>query len=345
MSYENMDSIFSNYDHMRSGGNNSTLPLHGENPWNNIYNQPSPWLIQNSSSLLEMDPFSMSFTECLQGALANHNKVSPSNVSTWRSTEQVPCVVDDDGSNEKKITNIIGENPPGKSSYNHHQFTQISSISSSSTEVGGEEDSSKTKEKLPLEPIQCENEDEKSKKLSKAKKNKEKKQREPRFAFITKSEVDNLEDGYRWRKYGQKAVKNSSFPRSYYRCTSQKCPVKKRVERSFQDPSIVITTYEGQHNHLSPATLRSNAAVSIFSPHFFSSSSTNPSFPLNQQLLFSHQMLHQNNNPNQIMAPTQQQQLHHDYHQRNLLQFTTNQYYLQEQETSVKAQPSDDYHQ
>lgn len=36
---------------------------------------------------------------------------------------------------------------------------------------------------------------------------------EPRFAFMTKSDVDNLDDGYRWRKYGQKAVKNGPFPR------------------------------------------------------------------------------------------------------------------------------------
>lgn len=48
---------------------------------------------------------------------------------------------------------------------------------------------------------------------NKAKKKGEKKQKEPRFAFMTKSEIDNLEDGYRWRKYGQKAVKNSPFPR------------------------------------------------------------------------------------------------------------------------------------
>ena len=47
----------------------------------------------------------------------------------------------------------------------------------------------------------------------KAKKTNQKRQREPRFAFMTKSEVDHLEDGYRWRKYGQKAVKNSPFPR------------------------------------------------------------------------------------------------------------------------------------
>ncbi|KAG4116371.1 hypothetical protein ERO13_D12G165400v2 [Gossypium hirsutum] len=84
---------------------------------------------------------------------------------------------------------------------------------------------------------------------SKVRKKGQKQIRQPRFAFMTKSEVDHLEDGYRWRKYGQKAVKNSPFPRSYYRCTNSKCTVKKRVERSSEDPAIVITTYEGQHCH------------------------------------------------------------------------------------------------
>ncbi|XP_076952313.1 putative WRKY transcription factor 57 [Bidens hawaiensis] len=73
--------------------------------------------------------------------------------------------------------------------------------------------------------------------------------RQQRVAFVTKSEIDHLEDGYRWRKYGQKAVKNSPFPRSYYRCTNSKCTVKKRIERSSTDPTTVITTYEGQHCH------------------------------------------------------------------------------------------------
>lgn len=84
------------------------------------------------------------------------------------------------------------------------------------------------------------------------KKKGQKRQREPRVAFMTKSEVDQLEDGYRWRKYGQKAVKNSPFARGYYRCTSALCGVKKRVERSSRDPTVVVTTYEGQHTHSVP---------------------------------------------------------------------------------------------
>lgn len=34
-----------------------------------------------------------------------------------------------------------------------------------------------------------------------------------RVAFKTKSEVEILDDGYKWRKYGKKMVKNSPNPR------------------------------------------------------------------------------------------------------------------------------------
>ncbi|KAE7998212.1 hypothetical protein FH972_002778 [Carpinus fangiana] len=73
--------------------------------------------------------------------------------------------------------------------------------------------------------------------------------REPRFCFKTMSDVDVLDDGYKWRKYGQKVVKNTQHPRSYYRCTQDNCRVKKRVERLAEDPRMVITTYEGRHIH------------------------------------------------------------------------------------------------
>ncbi|GLT33965.1 hypothetical protein SLA2020_085150 [Shorea laevis] len=76
-----------------------------------------------------------------------------------------------------------------------------------------------------------------------------KKTTRPRFEFQTRSADDILDDGYRWRKYGQKAVKNCSYPRSYYRCTHHTCNVKKQVQRLSKDTGIVVTTYEGIHNH------------------------------------------------------------------------------------------------
>ncbi|XP_058209650.1 probable WRKY transcription factor 20 [Rhododendron vialii] len=73
--------------------------------------------------------------------------------------------------------------------------------------------------------------------------------REPRVVVQTTSEVDILDDGYRWRKYGQKVVRGNPNPRSYYKCTNAGCPVRKHVERASHDPKAVITTYEGKHNH------------------------------------------------------------------------------------------------
>ncbi|KAJ6894931.1 WRKY2 [Populus alba x Populus x berolinensis] len=82
--------------------------------------------------------------------------------------------------------------------------------------------------------------------------------REPRVVVQTTSEVDILDDGYRWRKYGQKVVKGNPNPRSYYKCTSAGCTVRKHVERASHDLKSVITTYEGKHNHDVPAARNSN---------------------------------------------------------------------------------------
>ncbi|CAN4110158.1 unnamed protein product [Withania somnifera] len=75
---------------------------------------------------------------------------------------------------------------------------------------------------------------------------------EPRHIVQTTSEVDIVNDGFRWRKYGQKFVKGNPNPRSYYRCSSTGCPAKKHVERASHDPKSVITAYEGQHDHDMP---------------------------------------------------------------------------------------------
>lgn len=62
---------------------------------------------------------------------------------------------------------------------------------------------------------------------------------------------NHASDGYNWRKYGQKQVKGSEFPRSYYKCTHPGCPVKKKVERSL-DGQVTEIIYKGQHNHQTP---------------------------------------------------------------------------------------------
>ncbi|KAA3474743.1 WRKY transcription factor 1-like [Gossypium australe] len=82
----------------------------------------------------------------------------------------------------------------------------------------------------------------------------EKPTNDSRMVIKTFSEVDIINDGYRWRKYGQKLVKGNPNPRSYYRCSSPGCPVKKHVERASHDAKLVITTYEGQHDHDLPPT-------------------------------------------------------------------------------------------
>lgn len=70
-------------------------------------------------------------------------------------------------------------------------------------------------------------------------------------------------DRWAWRKYGQKPIKGSPYPRGYYRCSSSKgCLAKKQVERDRTDPNTVIMTYTSDHNHPWP-TQRSSLAGSI----------------------------------------------------------------------------------
>ncbi|KAL6614520.1 hypothetical protein ACP70R_036790 [Stipagrostis hirtigluma subsp. patula] len=60
-------------------------------------------------------------------------------------------------------------------------------------------------------------------------------------------------DSWAWRKYGQKPIKGSPYPRGYYRCSSSKgCPARKQVERSRADPTVLLVTYTFEHNHACP---------------------------------------------------------------------------------------------
>ncbi|XP_008776340.2 WRKY transcription factor 22-like [Phoenix dactylifera] len=60
-------------------------------------------------------------------------------------------------------------------------------------------------------------------------------------------------DMWAWRKYGQKPIKGSPYPRGYYRCSSSRgCLARKQVERSQIDPAMLVVTYTAEHNHPLP---------------------------------------------------------------------------------------------
>lgn len=126
------------------------------------------------------------------------------------------------------------------------------------------------------------------------KKKNTKRSREPRYAIKTRTDVDIMDDGFKWRKYGQKAVKNSPHPRNYYRCTTPQCPVRKRVERASEDSGMVITTYEGTHTHHTPGLIHRPAPErppgSILPPAAFRNPNLLPLPPEFTTLAALHQM-------------------------------------------------------
>nr|XP_027191806.1 uncharacterized protein LOC113787197 [Cicer arietinum] len=62
-----------------------------------------------------------------------------------------------------------------------------------------------------------------------------------------------LEDPWAWRKYGQKPIKGSPYPRNYYKCSSAiDCAARKLVDKSTSKEDIFVVTYVGQHNHEKP---------------------------------------------------------------------------------------------
>uniref|UniRef100_A0A0E0MB85 WRKY domain-containing protein n=1 Tax=Oryza punctata TaxID=4537 RepID=A0A0E0MB85_ORYPU len=94
-------------------------------------------------------------------------------------------------------------------------------------------------------------------------------------------------DLWAWRKYGQKPIKGSPYPRGYYRCSSSKgCSARKQVERSRADPTMLVVTYTSDHNH--PWPTHRNALAGSTRP----SSSSNSNIPAGLLLQLQHSSHH-----------------------------------------------------
>ncbi|KAL2336039.1 hypothetical protein Fmac_010485 [Flemingia macrophylla] len=111
------------------------------------------------------------------------------------------------------------------------------------------------------------------------------KRRKNQVKKVCEVAAENLSsDIWAWRKYGQKPIKGSPYPRGYYRCSSSKgCLARKQVERNRSDPAMFIVTYTGEHNHPVPSHRNSLAGSTRHKPQT-GETATKPASPATSEV-------------------------------------------------------------
>ncbi|MBA0657312.1 hypothetical protein Goklo_009606 [Gossypium klotzschianum] len=91
-----------------------------------------------------------------------------------------------------------------------------------------------------------------------------------------------LDDGFSWRKYGQKDILGAKYPRGYYRCTHrnvQGCLATKQVQRSDDDPTIFDVAYRGRHTCSNNNQEQGTSTIEPYQQQQHSGNQTYPLFP------------------------------------------------------------------
>ncbi|KAL7102561.1 hypothetical protein ACP275_08G127400 [Erythranthe tilingii] len=102
-------------------------------------------------------------------------------------------------------------------------------------------------------------------------------------------------DLWAWRKYGQKPIKGSPYPRGYYRCSSSKgCSARKQVERSRTDPNMLVITYTSEHNHPWPTQRNALAGSTRSQPS--SKTTTTTTTTTTKKVINGEKQINNNNN-------------------------------------------------
>ncbi|CAM0870526.1 unnamed protein product [Alopecurus aequalis] len=85
--------------------------------------------------------------------------------------------------------------------------------------------------------------------------------------MLADGRVSGPYDLWVWRKYGQKPIKGSPYPRGYYKCSSLKaCTARKLVERSPTKPGVLVVTYIADHCHAMPTNINEAAGTTRNAP-------------------------------------------------------------------------------